>query len=185
MKLSLVTDTVTEPITLDEMKLFLKVDTTDEDLLITSLISSARKAVEDYCNITMCTKVYDYYLDNFTDTIELPMPPCKTVDAFTCSNLSYVESTIPSTKYKTFIFNGLRRSEVIKYPATSYDYEIPPTNGIRIRFTAGYGATASTVPDALKTVVKLVVSHWFENRNSSDIPQIAKTIAKQFKVVRM
>lgn len=37
-------------------------------------------------------------------------------------------------------------------------------NAVEIHFTAGYSADASGVPHSIKTAVKLLVNHWYENR---------------------
>jgi len=41
----------TEPVTLEETKLFCKIDFDDDDVLIESLITAAREMCEDYSNI--------------------------------------------------------------------------------------------------------------------------------------
>ena len=48
MAYSVVTPAASEPITLTEAKNFLRVDGTDDDTLITALISAAREMCESY-----------------------------------------------------------------------------------------------------------------------------------------
>jgi uncharacterized phiE125 gp8 family phage protein len=186
MIIDLVTDTATEPVTLAEMKEFLKEDLTDEEDTITSLIASARKRIEDYCNITMCTKVYDMTLDGFEDRIKIPLPPCQSIDAFVYNSLTYSETAVSATKYTTFIYNSLRKSEIIKYPEQTYsDYQVPDINAIRVRFTAGYGDNASDVPDILKTAIKITVAHWFENREGVTLPPLVKNLIGNYRVMKV
>jgi Phage gp6-like head-tail connector protein len=44
---------ITEPVTLTEAKAWILVDYPDDDTLITSLITYSRKAIEDFCNISI------------------------------------------------------------------------------------------------------------------------------------
>jgi uncharacterized phiE125 gp8 family phage protein len=38
------------------------------------------------------------------------------------------------------------------------------TNGIMIEYVAGYGNDGSAVPEPIKTAIRQLVSHWYENR---------------------
>lgn len=55
----------TEPITLEEAKLHLRVDTTDDDALITGLISAARVAAENICRRAFVTQQWELVIDSF------------------------------------------------------------------------------------------------------------------------
>lgn len=54
-----------EPITLAEAKLHLRVDVTDDDALITSLISAARMAAETICRRAFVTQSWKVVIDQF------------------------------------------------------------------------------------------------------------------------
>jgi len=56
-----------EPITLAQAKAWCLIDFTDDDTLITSLITQSRKAIENYCNISIVPKT-------ITLTARNPMP---------------------------------------------------------------------------------------------------------------
>ena len=49
-------------------------------------------------------------------------------------------------------------------------YALPPPGravaGIEIDVEAGYGATASDVPEPLKQAIRQLVAHWYENRGA-------------------
>ena len=42
-------------------------------------------------------------------------------------------------------------------------------NGVNIRFTAGFGDEADNVPKRIRTAIKLLVGHLYENREITDI----------------
>jgi uncharacterized phiE125 gp8 family phage protein len=43
---------------------------------------------------------------------------------------------------------------------------LPVNDAIVVRYTAGYGATADTVPESIKAAIKLCVGHLYENREA-------------------
>ena len=61
-----------EPVTLVEAKLHLRVDLSDDDALITAMISAAREMVERYTSRTLIYTAYRLTMDNWPYDIELP-----------------------------------------------------------------------------------------------------------------
>jgi len=182
--LELVTDASVEPVTLAEMKDFMKVDLTDEEDIITSLIKSARISIEKYCGIGLISKTYDYYFDKAEDVIKIPLPPLQSITTFAYNDTTYTETEISSSYYKVFTFDN-NKGEVIKLQTFTYPSNIPDYRAFRIRFVNGYGATANTVPETLKQALKLTVSHWFENRESQELPSEAIRLLQQFKIYKI
>lgn len=75
-----VTETdVTEPITLEQMKSYLTVTTSDYDDLITDLITVARKKVEDFAHVSLVEKSIVCIVDAKEYRIVLPLPKINTV----------------------------------------------------------------------------------------------------------
>lgn len=64
----------TEPVTLTQLKAQLYITFTDDDTLLTSLITQARKAIENYCNISIVTQLVILTADLY-DEWELPYGP--------------------------------------------------------------------------------------------------------------
>ena len=81
MPLTLTTPPATEPITLAEANLHLKVDTTDDDSLITRLIAAARARAEWHTGRAFITQTWTLHLDAWPacGIIELPLPPLQSV----------------------------------------------------------------------------------------------------------
>lgn len=61
------------PVTLAEAKAHLRIDTTDDDSLITSLLASATRWAEDYCDRTFVHTQYTMRLDSFYGAIGSPV----------------------------------------------------------------------------------------------------------------
>lgn len=61
----ILTQPAVEPVTLAEAKAHLRVDITDDDLLISSMIIAARQAAEAICRRALCTQTIKMVLDQF------------------------------------------------------------------------------------------------------------------------
>ena len=61
------------PVTLAEAKLHLRIDTSDDDTLIASLVLAATRWAEDYCNATFCGTQWQMRIDSFYGAIGSPV----------------------------------------------------------------------------------------------------------------
>jgi hypothetical protein len=77
MALKINTAPAAEPISTDEAKMHLRVDASDEDMLIQSYIKAARQHCEGVLNRQLVTATWELWLDNFPgkDHIDIPLPP--------------------------------------------------------------------------------------------------------------
>jgi len=62
-----------EPVTLADAKLHLRIDSSDDDDLISALITTARRWAEDYCDRTFVVSQYTLSLDSFYGAIGSPV----------------------------------------------------------------------------------------------------------------
>src|SRR6185503_18271607 len=85
MSLQLITPPAIEPVTLAGAKLHLKVDTTDDDTLITQLITTARARTEWHTQRALNTQSWILWLDCWPPCgiIEIPLPPLQSVSSVT------------------------------------------------------------------------------------------------------
>src|SRR5690606_38274918 len=72
----------TEPLGLTEAKLFLRVDGTEEDDLISSLITATREQAEEYLRRSLITQNWSLWLDEqVSGHLWLPMGPVQSIGA--------------------------------------------------------------------------------------------------------
>src|SRR5690242_9322203 len=72
----------TEPVSLSEAKLFLRVDGTEEDAQITDCIEAARDSAEQYLRRSLITQNWSLWLDSQVGGhIWLPMGPVQNMSA--------------------------------------------------------------------------------------------------------
>ena len=135
----------TEPVTLSEAKAWIKVadSYTDDDTIITALITAARQMLEEYLTISIASKTYTIVLKNLLGDMELPYGPIVSVTSATDRD---GETLTADTDY---ILEG----EEYKRLITVTDY---------IKFVDVAGFT--TVPEALKLAIKMQVGYMYEHR---------------------
>jgi uncharacterized phiE125 gp8 family phage protein len=167
--LTTLTEPVNEPVTLVEAKAYLRVDNTDEDTLIGTLITAARQWVESYLDRALILRQLVLRLDTFPVEIELPQPPLSTFGTTTAVSLTYTletgtTATLSSSEYRidrTSTPGVLRQNYSGSWPGHLHDY-----NSIAVTYWAGYGSDEGDMPPAIKNAILLMVGHLFENRSA-------------------
>ena len=162
MNYSIVTQPSVEPLTLSEVKIYLRVDGTTEDNLITALIVAARQHIENYTWRPLCTQTWNLNLDysEVKEYIGVSKAPVQSI-----THIKYFDATETQQTVST----GDYQSDVINEPARIHFYDLPSVydrmNTMEIRFVCGYGVAAS-VPDAIKEAMYMLIGHWYQHREA-------------------
>lgn len=191
MPLTLVrtSDATTEPVTTAEAKTHLRVDNSAEDTYIDTLITAARQHIEEITGRALIKQTWELSLDDFPESvwfespwepwirhgekpILLPRSPLQSVTSITYVDTDGATQTLSASKYRVD-----SKSEPAR--VTEAEGEIWPstdrvTNAVTVTYDAGYGDQAADVPAAFKHAIKLLVGHWFENREASTPDSIQK-----------
>lgn len=159
-----------EPLTLAEAKLFLRVETGEDDPLITDIMRAARMHLERVCWRAFITQTWKTRLDAFPvageddaedDTITVCDAPIQSVSSLTYVDSAGATQTLSSLAYEVDIYNArLRPVAGTSWPATK-----DVLNAIVITYVCGYGAAATDVPEDLRQALRLLVSHLYDNRS--------------------
>lgn len=170
----------TEPVSLIEAKLHLRVVDNSSDTLITSLIKVAREWCEGFQNRAFIQQTITAKLDEFSDTIELPMPPLISV-----TSIKYYDTAGNQQTLSTSYYNVDTTSEP-GLVTLAYNQSWPTVRSvhhtIEIIYKAGYGDAASAVPERVKQAIKLLVGHLYEHRETvseltlKEVPLAAKSL---------
>jgi uncharacterized phiE125 gp8 family phage protein len=160
-----IVDATTEPISLAEAKLHLRVDGSDEDALITALVKAVRQACEAECRRTLIDTTWELVLDAFSEALELHNPRILSVTSVKYIDLAGAEQTLDPVDYV------LDKDSEPGWLVPAYGKRWPDTreqiNAVRVRYHAGYGTQASDVPQVLKQWMLLHLSHYYKNREST------------------
>lgn len=162
MALKIITPPATEPLTLSELKSYLRVDYSTDDTILTSMISAARIWCEGYQNKKYITQTLELILDKFPcDTIEFSdCSPIQSVTSIKYYDTNGTEYTVSSDDYQVDIDSFVARI-VPGYNKTWPTTTLKPANGVVIRFIAGYGNAAS-VPEQVKQAMVMHVRILYE-----------------------
>src|SRR5574341_384728 len=172
MGLVLVTPPATEPITTAEAKAHMRVSSSSEDTYIDTLIATARRSIEAFTRRALVSQTWDLWWDIYPSlrAIELPLPPLQSVTSIKYYTPADVETVYGTINYYVDTTSS-QGGRVSLTDGSGWPTDIRYVNGLVVRFVAGYGA-ASAVPDDLKQAHKLLVAHWFENREPVNIGNI-------------
>lgn len=168
MRLTLVTGPSSEPLTATEAKNHLRVDVSDEDAQISSWIVAARKYVEQLTGRALMPQTWDVLFDDFAcDQIWLPKAPVSAITHVKYYATNGTLTTLSSDAYLSELpagdDAGLARIEPIY--GTSWPIVQCRMSAVQVRIVCGY-ANAAAVPDGLKAAMKLLIGHWYANRES-------------------
>lgn len=164
--------TPTEPITLAEAKLHLRVDDTAEDSLITALISAARETCEDRIEGTVPVTGWRLTLDAFPDAVKLPRPPIVSVESVKYIDTAGVQQTLSPLDYVVDTVSSPG------YIVPAFGKAWPETRGQINAVTVEYTAGSAAAQHALKAWMLLAIGEMFANREASaERPAVAHGFA--------
>lgn len=162
MGLRLISAAGSEPITLAQLKSQCRVDTSDEDAVLTLAIQAARAKAENYTGTAIISQVWEQTIDSFPEAeIELLKPPVSAVNAVTYVDAAGATQTLAGASYTldTTTFPG--------WLLPAYGTEWPDTrdqaNSVTIRFTTGY-ADANSVPGDMRAWLLLTAAFIYAQR---------------------
>ncbi len=161
-----VTAPIEEPVTLAEAKASLRVDHDFEDALISALIASARNKVETDTERQLVTASWHLLRDGWpkASAITIAIPKVQAITAVQYMDSNGESQTLAPSNY--FVDPHAEPGRLILKSGVVWPAISNQPNAITIRFTAGYG-DASAVPEVAKQAIKLLVGHWFYNREAA------------------
>ena len=182
-----------EPVTLVEAKDYIRVDGTDEDTLITSLIIAARECAERITRRAFITTTFILSLDKTPNTffVVLPRPPLLSIVKIESFDDDDAATLFAATNY-TIALQRMVGKVVLKRGVT-WPTDLRRADGITIEFTAGYGAAAD-VPGAIKTAILRIMGELYEHREdaiisaslaSGEVPFNSERLLRKYKVPRL
>jgi uncharacterized phiE125 gp8 family phage protein len=195
-----ITEPSHEPLSLAEVKDFLRVDATDQDAVLTALIVAARSHVEQYLNRALVSRKFRLKFDRTPGSwpfsygfgssllspyreIHLPICPVISVDSFTAVDMN---TGLPvDVEYQLSTESEPARLQPPygqAWPISRWVIE-----SIAIEFTSGYedntvSPVVGVIPEPLLLAMKLMIGHWYENRESQVMPDAAKNLMAPYRV---
>lgn len=168
MPLYLVTPPAVDPVSLEEMKLHLRADHFEEDFSIASYIKAATGRLDGPGGMLgrcLIAQTWRVTFDRFPNEIELPLPPCMSVDS-----ISYLDALgelveIPASDYRVTGIGALSGARILPARGKSWPLTFE-TDSVQVEFTAGFGTSPADVPEALRVAVMMHAAHLYATRES-------------------
>jgi len=175
-RLRVMTPPVSEPVSLSEAKLFLRIEHAAEDAVITRAIASAREACEHYLGSALLPQSL-----SFTGACDgrirlmLPFGPATAIDAVTVTDDAGAETELVETDYRLSI------------DGYSVFFDTAPSGAfVTVEYVAALADTANALPALLKQGILHHVGAWMEQREgAAPMPLASLACYQPYRRVRL
>lgn len=164
MPLQLRSGPAAEPVSLADAKSFLRIDGSEDDVLVSSLITAARIYIETTIGVILIYENWSYFKDRWPENgmMHLPLSPVQTIEEIRLHDNQAGFEQLPTEHFETDLLSSNPRIKLLERRGLTN--QARSLNHIEVQFTAGYGANETDVPKDLRQALLLLVSHWFEQR---------------------
>lgn len=171
--LTQVTAPVSEPISLSELKLYLRVSTSAEDTLLNNLITAARIAAEHYLKLSLMPQSWRLSYDDYApDEIKMRRGPVQSITSVKTFDRSGAATTLSSDVY---YLNAAK--DVLTIEATLVSHRI------EVEYSAGY-ADAASVPANIRQGIIQHAGYMYERRaESTEMPTASRNLYDLHRMV--
>jgi uncharacterized phiE125 gp8 family phage protein len=179
-----------EPLSLQEAKSWLRLDSTMEDDLVSALITAARLVVEAATRCLLISQSWRLVLDRwpYGGVLLLPLAPLQSITTIRVYDSNDAAQTLAASGFRVDASPNHARLDFIDMPP-SPGRELA---GIEIDLEVGYGAQAAEVPEPLRQAMRLLVTRWFENRGDVEsdsrgnaLPNAVAALLAPYRRVRL
>ena len=188
MSLILTSPPIVEPVSLVEAKAHLRVPHADDDAYITTLMSAARRLIEQRSGLRLINQGWSLLLDCWPGRPDVSLglfPVSAIADVITYSDADAAAIYDPA---HYFLDAASKPARLVLRSGRLPPRGSRPVNGIEIRFTAGFGSAGSAVPQDLRQALLVIIAHWFQNRGDAEahvLPLPALEIIDTYRAKRL
>ena len=168
MSLKQITPPSALAVSLAEAKLHLRVDGNDDDTLITAMIGAATQMAEQATGRALMPQVWQLSQDEFPGALELTRIPVQSVASIVYTDSGGIDQTLDPNNYTLDNASDFGSAKVVPAYGQTWPASRTKVNAVRVQYVAGY-ADAASVPESIKSWIKLQVGAMFENREAETI----------------
>ena len=198
------TEPASEPITLAEAKTYLRVDSSGDDALITSLIITARKLCEIHMQRAIMSQTLQLFLDTLEDYedplwegirtapdlnyyknyIDLPFPVVSSITHVKTYDDDDTATTFDSSKY--YVDSSREPARIVLRKGETFPTALRVANAIEVQYVTGY-SSANAVPEPIKFAIYQILTFLYEHRGDmyegkTSLPPTAKKLLEPYVV---
>lgn len=179
MTLRLITAPAKEPVSMDLMKTFLRVDSPADELLLESMLKAAREKGEELARRAFITQTLEQIFDEWPSEYEFTLwrPPLQSIVSVKYRDYYGVERA-----WTDYVADTRSEPGEIRFRSLPSE-QLLESGAIAVRFIAGYGDEASFVPERIKQAILMLAGHWYETRDMGGVPGEIKAMFLSERVV--
>lgn len=186
----------TLPVSLSELKSYLRIVGNYDDALLTSMVKMCTSVIENYAERSIITQTwavsYDFTgkheaqkynlksLLNGYAFVYLPRGIVQEVTNFTIYDTNGNESVLPSTSY--YVDNTNDKARLILKDMVSISSIQRDKLSFSIEYVAGFGDTVADVPADLQMAITVMVAQMYETRCEPLLNGMALAVAQSYKI---
>jgi uncharacterized phiE125 gp8 family phage protein len=190
-RVTIVTPAAAEPVTVAELREFLRVDSTTREARVLELfIKGARAFFERSTGLILITQTlratYDRVPRRSGATVrelELPVAPVQSVASVGYLDSAGVAQVFSSGSYTVAAAatRPARPGRVVLTPSADWPSAGDYAGAFYVNFVAGYGTAASDVPADIRTAVLMLAAYWYEQRLPVNVGNIVNEMPLHFQ----
>jgi uncharacterized phiE125 gp8 family phage protein len=188
----LLTPPAVEPLSLAEAKAFLRIEHDDDDDVIAALIAGARIHVEAQSRRALIAQSWRLVRDAWPADGRIAVLPAPLV-ALTAARVWRLDGTTQAIDVDMFTVDVATAPGVLSFAAGALPSPGRVFAGIELDIEAGYGEAATDVPEPLRQAIRVLVSHWYENRGlvaaagggAATLPQSVAALISPYRVLSL
>lgn len=174
LRTQIVTAPAATPINLFEVKDQLRIEHSDDDALLTRLISVAiaMTDVKGALGKAMITQTWAQWMGpNPTQSVQLLLGPVQSVSAIKYYD---VDGTLQADTLANYSVFGVPSKTTVE-PKEGFNWPVTQDrdDAIKIEYVIGYGDSESDVPDTIRHALMLMVGHWYDNREQTQMDDLS------------
>lgn len=202
--IEVITAPAAQVVSVADMKAYLRVDTSDDDDLISDFIDAAQESMKQYLRRALITETLELtmdgfgqnqddpllslgagvhtgsypYLTGYGNEFDLPFAPIQSITSIKTFNRSNAESTLSSDKYELDEQGG----RVYLNEGETWPSNLRHREAVKVRYTAGYGDAATDIPAPIVQAVKMHVGMMYDCRGMCELPESCKRLVDGYKL---
>lgn len=163
MTATLITPPLIEPVSLADMKSYLRLEHTLEDSLIRAFITAARVHLEQLTRRAFIAQTWRIEISGPRENdLRLPLQPASDILSAAVMNRDGDLLALNTSDFRI-----LQHSDpaILRWANDRY---LQHDDGLQVDIRFGYGEAEEDVPEPIRQAIRVVAAHWFEKRLVTD-----------------
>lgn len=192
MALVLTSPPSVEPVSIGEAKDHLRVDHSDEDAYISSLILTSRLHIEAALSLALIDQTWTWTFNAWpkrSQNLTLPLRPVSSIVSVVTLASDGTPTVMSPSDYE---LDGHHVPPRLVRAGTQWPKPGKTHAGIEVSFVAGFGSSSDDVPQPVRHALLLLVAHWYEHRDPIEIgsdktavPESVSKLLLPYRVARL